>query len=135
MKGVATAARWMVRITGPLLVVLGIGFWTGRWFSLVPTHRMLGVAFSLALLTLAAAALVAGAKRGLAALTAAWAILVPAFGMMQTRLAPGPAHWTVRLAHLLIGVAAMALADRLAKAVHARPDVRRETVAAGRTTT
>jgi hypothetical protein len=116
-------ALGMIRITGPALVVLGIGFWTRRWFSLLPLHMMLGMVFTAALLMLAVIAVSTGARRGMGLAASAWAVLVPVFGMLQTRLIPGPLHWTVRVVHLLIGLVAMVLANQLAKAISAHPRI------------
>ena len=43
--------------------------------------------------------------------------LVLWFGMAQTTFVPGGGHWTIRLAHLIIGVAAMGLSEALGAAV------------------
>ncbi|HEU4565723.1 MAG TPA: hypothetical protein VFS05_13775 [Gemmatimonadaceae bacterium] len=112
-------ARWVVRVTGPALVVLGLLFWAGRALALLPLHMALGMLFVLALWALAAIAARAGLHRGMVAAAAAWGIVVPLFGIAQTRLLPGPAHWVVRLAHLLIGIIAMIVADRLARFIRA----------------
>jgi hypothetical protein len=39
------------------------------------------------------------------------------FGMAQTTLLVGSAHWAVRLAHLLVGLATIGRAESLTKAV------------------
>jgi hypothetical protein len=44
---------------------------------------------------------------------------------MQSRLLPGPAHWVVKLAHLLIGIVAMVVAARLARFIRSNPRRRR----------
>ena len=38
-----TFLQWIVRLCALGLVILGIGFWTGHWFSLVPLHMTLGL--------------------------------------------------------------------------------------------
>jgi len=42
-----------------------------------------------------------------------WGLVLPAFGMMQMNLLPGPWHWVIRTVHLLTGLVAMRLADLL----------------------
>jgi hypothetical protein len=37
-------------------------------------------------------------------------VALPAFGMIQASLLVGPMHWIIRVLHLLMGLAAMALA-------------------------
>ena len=117
MRLTTIIARWTVRITGAAQVLLGLAFWSGHALTLVRLHRAVGTLFVLALIVLAVVAITARARPGLAVVAIAWAILVPAFGMAQMRLVPGSAHWVIRLVHLLIGLAAMGFADRLARAV------------------
>lgn len=117
MRLATTIARWVVRLAGIVLILLGITFWTGHALALVPLHMALGALLVLALFTLAVLALVAGARRPLAGVALVWGVIVLALGMAQTHLVPGPAHWTIRVLHLLVGLAAMALAERLAEAM------------------
>ena len=120
MRITTTVARWVVGVTGVTQVAHGVRFWGGRAYSLVPLHMAIGLAFVLAVWTLAALAARAGVKRGPVVLGALWGIVVLALGMTQGRLLPGPAHWVVKLLHLLVGVAAMALAARLTDEIRKR---------------
>ena len=120
MRITTTVARWVVGVTGVTQVALGVLFWGGRAYSLVPLHMAIGLAFVLAVWTLAALAARAGVKRGPVVLGALWGIVVLALGMTQGRLLLGPAHWVVKLLHLLVGVAAMALAARLTAEIRKR---------------
>ena len=120
MRITTPVARWVVGVTGVTQVALGVLFWGGRAYSLVPLHMAIGLAFVLAVWTLAALAARAGVKRGPVVLGALWGIVVLALGMTQGRLLPGPAHWVVKLLHLLVGVAAMALAARLTAEIRKR---------------
>jgi hypothetical protein len=120
MQTATTVAQWVVRATGVTQVVLGLLFWAGRALALVPAHMAIGLTFVLALWTLAFIAARAGAGRGAAALAALWGAAVLALGIGQGRLLPGPAHWVVKALHLLVGVAAMVLAARLAARVRRR---------------
>lgn len=124
LKKAAALAQWVVRITGPVQVLLGILFWTGHAFGLIRFHMLVGMGFTAALLVLAVLAAAAGLRWWVALLAFAWGVVVPAFGMMQTRLLPGPAHWTVRLLHLLIGLAAMVVAARLTRFIQRQPSAR-----------
>lgn len=113
-------AQWAVRLTGVTQVVLGLLFWTGRAFGLVTLHMAIGMVFVAGLWVLAGLAARAGLRRLIVAASVAWGILVPVFGILQRRLLLGPMHWVVEVLHLLIGVAAMALAARLAYFIRCR---------------
>jgi hypothetical protein len=117
----AAGALWVIRITGPTQVVLGVLFWTGRALGLLPIHMLIGLVFVLALWALAALAAVAGLRWTYVLAAVAWGLVVPVFGMLQMRLLPGPGHWIVEVTHLLIGVAAMVVAARLARFVREHP--------------
>lgn len=130
MPRLATIALWTIRVTGPLLVTLGVLFWTGRAFGLLPLHMSIGLLFVFALLLLAAVAARAGVRRTQVVLTVATALLIPLVGMTQTRLLPGSWHWLVKVVHLLIGIAGMVVAARLGGAIRDRdiPDESRPVV-------
>ena len=118
MRAATTIAQWVVRLTGMTQVALGLLFWAGRALGLVPLHMAIGAAFVLALLALVGLAAAAGLRPVLVALAAAYGLVIPVFGMVQTRLWPGPGHWMVQLLHLVIGIGGMILAIKLAS--HAR---------------
>ena len=108
----------LLRILAPVLLVLGIGFWTGHWAGLIPLHRTLGVAFVLTLWAIAIIVLTVGRARRLLALFAiAWGIVIAALGMAQQRILIGDFHWVVRLVHLAVAMFAMYLAALLTKPV------------------
>ena len=54
MKSASTILQAVARITGPILIVLGILLWTGRWYQLLPLHIGLGIVLVLTLWTQAA---------------------------------------------------------------------------------
>jgi hypothetical protein len=107
----------IIRISGVILIILGVLFWTGHALGLVSLHMLLGLILVLALWTLAFIAARAGVGVGTAAFTIAWGIVVLFLGIAQTRLLPGPAHWVIEVLHLLVGLAAMGLGDALAKRI------------------
>jgi hypothetical protein len=121
MKNATRAARIVFRVTGVIELLLGIVLWTGHGLSLVPVHMVIGIAFVLALWALAALGARAGAPAGLVALAWVWGFVVPVLGMTQMRLLPGDWHWVIRLVHLLVGIAAMAIGDRVARTTGAGP--------------
>lgn len=120
MNGTTIVARWVLRIAGIVQIVLGLIFWTGRAMGYLPFHLMNGFLIVLALWTLAILALVAGARRGLAALALLWGLVTPALGITQTTLMIGNLHWIVRVVHLLVGLIALGVGDTLAGAILAR---------------
>ena len=120
MNTVNPIALWLVRLTGIVLVVLGLLFWNNRALTLVPVHMAIGLAFVLALW--AQAGLSAWAKIGTLPVVVATlsGSVVLALGMTQRTLLPGGAHWIVQTLHLLVGIAAMALANLLAARIRQR---------------
>ena len=56
-------------------------------------------------------------KRGVPLMTLLWGGLVLWFGMAQTTFLVGGNHWVIRVAHLLVGVSMLGLAESIAKAV------------------
>ena len=117
MRTAITLARRTVQLTGMTQVLLGLLLWTGRAPGVRTPHMIIGVGFVLGLLALAGLAARAGRGCGLAATTAALGLVLPVFGALHPRLLPGPGHWLIRLLHLALGLAAMALAARLERAV------------------
>jgi hypothetical protein len=120
MQTATIVAQWVVRLTGMTQVGLGLLFWTNRALTLVPVHMAIGLTFVLAVWTLAGLAARAGVGRGLVLLAALWGIVVLGLGITQRRLLPGPEHWVVEVLHFLVGIAAMALAARLATQIRTR---------------
>ena len=114
MTTATTVALTVVRVTGTVQIVTGLLFWTGNALALLPLHLLSGVVLVLALWVLAVLAARAGAGAGLAALAGLWGALVVGLGLTQSRLLPGDAHWVVQVLHLLVGLGAMGLAQRLA---------------------
>jgi len=107
----------LVRIAGPILIVLGLLFWTGNALTLIGLHMLLGLILVLALWTLALLAWRAGVNRGLVLVAIVWGLVVPILGITQNQLLPGSAHWVIRVVHLLVGLAAIGLAEALARRI------------------
>jgi hypothetical protein len=105
----------LLRIGVAFQVIIGIGLWTGHMGKYVGLHQNGGMVFVLLLWAIAVVAISKRDHVGLAIVAILWGVLVAALGMTQMRLLPGNLHWIVRVAHLLIGLAAMPIAERLAK--------------------
>jgi hypothetical protein len=117
MRTTAAISLWIVRVAGTLQLVLGALFWTGHAYSLLPLHIISGTVIVLTLWTVAALALVARTRRGLALFGILWGLALPAFGMQQASILVGSMHWIIRVVHLLMGLAAMALAGTLGQVI------------------
>jgi hypothetical protein len=120
MRRATTAAQMLVRATFVVQLVLGGLFWTGRALDLVPLHQTIGFLLVFGLWTLAVLAARAGVRPPLVALAAVWGLVVAVFGLAQTRLLVGSAHWLIEVLHLLVGVAAVGMAEGLAARVKER---------------
>lgn len=117
MRATAAIILWIVRVSGTLQLVLGALFWTGHAYTYLPFHIVNGAVIVLTLWTAAVLALVVRTHPGLAGFGLLWGLVLPAFGMWQATLLVGPMHWIVRVAHLVMGLAAMALAGTLGQAI------------------
>ncbi len=113
MNTVVTATRMLIRLDGLALLVLGVLIWTGTAAGLVGIHIMLGFLLVLLMWTLAGLGAWAGVGTGQVLVLAVWALVMPAFGLVQRTLHPGPGHWVIAVVHLLIGLAALGLAEGL----------------------
>ncbi len=117
MRTTAAISLWIVRVAGTLQLVLGALFWTGHAYSFLPLHIISGIVIVLTLWTVAVLALIARTHRGLALFGLLWGVALPAFGMVQATVLVGSMHWIIRVLHLLMGLAAMALAGMLGQAI------------------
>ena len=105
----------LMRVLAGVLVVLGLGFWTGHWYGLVGLHRGLGTVFVLSLWGIAGVALAQRRAVPLAVGAIVWGLVVAGFGMAQQGILIGDYHWIVRVLHLGLAMASMPLAERLAR--------------------
>jgi hypothetical protein len=108
-----TAAGWTVRVTGLVLIVLGLLIWADVGSGLPSIHMLIGVVLVVALAVAAALALRAGAKPILPAIAIGWGLLTIAFGMTQATILAGDQHFVVEVAHLLVGLVAIGLGEAL----------------------
>ena len=112
-----TALLMLMRISAVVQIVLGIGFWTGHWFAATGVHMMNGIGYVVLLWILALIALFQRRTVGVALLAIAWGFGVAMLGFSQHRILEGSSlHWIVRVVHLVVGVATLAFAERLAAA-------------------
>jgi uncharacterized integral membrane protein len=121
----------LMRIGAGVQVVVGLGLWTGRWYSLVGMHRTVGVVYVLLLWVLAVLAMVQRRSIKLALFGLLWGLVIAALGFAQQGILMGDLHWIVRVVHLVIGLAAMPVAERLAPRSTRGPVTAPSRVAAG----
>src|SRR5258707_8578493 len=115
MGTVVNVLHWTIRISGTLLVLLGIAIWTGRAAAIVPLHEFLGFVLVLSLWALAFFAARAGVPRGMVAAAVAWGVIAPILGLTQANLLTNNWHWTIQVLHLLVGLAAIGTGEGLAR--------------------
>lgn len=115
MSMTATVAQWIVRITGVLLLILGLLLWTRDVpASLIPVHMLLGVVMILALWLLAATASTQGVPIGMSVGVAILGLITLIVGGTQRDLLPDPGtHWIIQVIHLLLGMATVGSAEML----------------------
>ena len=114
MKRASTIALMTIRVSGLLLILLGIAIWTGRADQAIPIHELLGLVLVLSLWALSYLAARAGVAMRWVVLAVAWGLLAPALGLTQQNLVTGDWHWTIQILHLLIGIGAIAQGENLA---------------------
>ena len=111
--GVSRMLIMFMRIAVAFQVIVGIGFWTGHWAGLRNLHMAVGALFVLALWVLAGMALSQHRAQRLAAFALVWGVIVLGLGMVQQGILIGDLHWIIRVLHLVVGIAAMPIAERL----------------------
>jgi hypothetical protein len=104
----------LMRVGAGVQVVVGLGLWSGRWYSLVDMHRTVGIAYVVLLWVLAIIALVQRRSVKVALFAVLWGFVIAMLGFTQQRILIGDLHWIVRVVHLIVGLAAMPIAERLA---------------------
>jgi hypothetical protein len=117
MRKSLTILVMLGRLLGVVQIVVGLYIWFRGATGVVVFHTAVGSLFVLVLWIIAVIALFALPKRGVPLFALLWGGIVLWFGMAQTTFLPGTGHWAVRLAHLLIGIAAMGLVEALGGAV------------------
>lgn len=126
MRTATAVTRWIVRLAGLTQIILGVSFWTGHAFSLIPIHMLVGTIVVVGLWTLAVLAARAGARPAVVVLAFVLGLVLPAFGVTHGRILTGSLHWIIQVLHLLLGIGALRLADVLGEYVLHR---RQESVA------
>ena len=122
MKKTVVVLTMLARLLGVVQILVGLAIWFGFAAGAVAFHMAVGSVFVLLLWIVGVIALFVLDRRGLPLFTLLWGGLVLWFGMAQTTLLVGSGHWAIRLAHLLVGMAAIGLVESLGKAMRAHFD-------------
>jgi hypothetical protein len=117
LKTSTTIAQTIVRISGAILIVLGLAFWTGHLDGLVPLHELLGFLLVFSLWTLALVGARSGVNRRFVVVAVLWGLLLPILGLSQAALVPGGFHWVIQVLHLLVGLGAIGQSENLARRI------------------
>ena len=111
-------SQWVLRISGIIVLVLGILFWTNvvdASGGIVLVHMLLGILVVLALWTLGIAQGLLGGSFGLAMASGLWGLITLAVGLFQTRWLLDPStHWIIQVIHLILGIGAIGLGEMIA---------------------
>ncbi|TME52039.1 MAG: hypothetical protein E6I58_16195 [Chloroflexi bacterium] len=113
MSRTVTAVHMTLRISGVLLILLGLAIWTGRADAIIPVHEFLGFVLVLSLWTLAFFGARAGVPRGIVIAAVAWGLIAPILGLTQANLLANSWHWVIQVLHLLVGLAAIGTGEGL----------------------
>ena len=113
MSRTVTAVHMTLRISGVLLILLGLAIWTGRADAIIPVHEFLGFVLVLSLWTLAYFGARAGVPRGIVIAAVAWGLIAPILGLTQASLLTNNWHWVIQVLHLLVGLAAIGTGEGL----------------------
>lgn len=119
MQTVTNIAHITLRITAVIQIALGLLFWAGVAYSLIPVHMLSGLVLVLSVWVLAVVALARGVNRGLALVAILWGLGVPVLGVMQSGLLRGSMHWIIEVIHLVVGLIAIGMGMRLAGSLKA----------------
>lgn len=103
----------IVRIAGTLTLLLGFAIWADLLPVIVPIHMLLGLVLVIGLASAAVAGRRAGIGNGLAVTAIAWVVLTLVFGLNQQTILPGEGHVVVEVAHLVVGLVAIALGEMI----------------------
>ncbi len=106
--------QWIAGIAGLVALVLGLLIWFAQANVVLPVHMILGLIVTLGLLIVAIMAVFTSELRVLGAIGIIYAPIIPVFGLTQFNLLVGDLHWLIRIAHLLVGLGAMALIGNIA---------------------
>src|SRR5260370_17771595 len=107
MKTATTVVHMTLRVSGLLLILLGLAIWTGRADGIIPIHEFLGFVLVLSLWTLAYFGARAGVPKALVGAAVAWGLIAPPLALTPPHLLANNWHWVIQVLHLLLGLSAL----------------------------
>ncbi len=110
----------LVRVSGVLVLILGLIFWTGHLDNLQGIHIALGIVLVLALFWLAALNYRNGGNIGLSVAAFADGVALYVVGQYQAGWLAN-AHWLIQVIHLVLGLAAIGLGEVLGARLNRMP--------------
>ena len=112
MRTTFTVAQMLVRICGVLLLILGLLIWAEGMSGLIPIHMLLGLILVISMIVLGVAGIRLKLPVGLGVALIVGAVVVLWVGLSQdTTLNAGANQWIVKVVHLVLGMAAVAMAE------------------------
>jgi hypothetical protein len=120
MERATKIALMTLRASAGLLILLGLGIWTGKVDGLIPVHAVLGFALVGSLWTICYTASRAGISNRMVVPAAAWGLIAIVFGMAQENILTGNLHWIIQVLHVVVSMAAVGLGDRLVRMMRKR---------------
>jgi uncharacterized protein YqgC (DUF456 family) len=105
--------QWSTRIAGVLALIFGILIGRVSYGWLPRAHVALGLVVVVALALIAVAGFFARVQPALPLVALVWAGGTVYVGIAQTSLMIGDAHWIVEVAHAVLGIGAIGLAEAI----------------------
>ncbi len=103
----------VVGIAGLCALVLGLFIWIAN-SDLTDIHMLFGLLVTVGLLVMSIIALTARGLRIWGIVGIVYAIIVPIFGVLQSKLLVGHLYWLIQTLHMLDGIGALVLTGFLA---------------------
>ena len=108
-------ALMVLRVAWILTIILGIVFWIGNTDTLIPIHMLLGIIVVISLWVIGLAqGFIKGGNFVLALATFLLGLIIAIVGLNQANWLTGSNHWIIQVIHLLLGIAAIGLAEMIA---------------------
>jgi hypothetical protein len=101
--------QWVAGLAGLGALTLGLLFWIAQVDD-INIHMLFGLTVALALLVLSIVMVATRGMRLMGTVGIVYALILPVFGLTQSGILIGSAHWLIQAAHLLVGLGALALA-------------------------
>ncbi|GHO49624.1 hypothetical protein [Ktedonospora formicarum] len=100
--------HWIGGLVGLIALLLGLSYWIFQ-ANVISFHMLAGLLVTLSMLILGIILAFTKGCRVLGIVGIVYALILPIFGMSQMTLLVGDLHWLIRVAHLLVGLGALAI--------------------------